>query len=157
MAPAVNPKTDQTSKDRLKRRKEGKKVYLNKLFHLCFTKVVHQFFEANALGTALAVVSKKIVSQLHGEDSTYDFSQTKNEGVTPALASFFFLRMAAATHPMTDQFSKDRLNEVMLRGGKKFSRINFLPSEKGCPSIFDLLNAWHDTGCSEQKIVNQLS
>ena len=33
----------------------------------------------------------------------------QKRGVTPAC-EFFFLRMAAATHPMTDQFSKDRLN-----------------------------------------------
>ncbi|WP_303045525.1 hypothetical protein, partial [Turicimonas muris] len=43
MAPAVNPKTDQTSKDRLKGGKRGKKVYLNKLFHPSARKLSNNF------------------------------------------------------------------------------------------------------------------
>ena len=71
MAPAVNPKTDQFSKDRLNAHAQGggKKVYTYKLFYPSSGKLSINF-ELRTLGTALAVVSKKIVSQLSRRSST---------------------------------------------------------------------------------------
>ncbi|WP_290137479.1 hypothetical protein, partial [Turicimonas muris] len=59
-------------------------------------------------------------------------------GSHSGLRVFSFLRMAAATHPMTDQFSKDRLNGHTQRGKKVYTYKLFYPSSGKLSINFDL-------------------
>ena len=70
---------------------------------------------------------------------------------------FSFLRMAAATHPMTDQFSKDRLNGHAQRGKKVYTYKLFYPSSGKLSINFELRTLGTALAVVSKKIVSQLS